>query len=242
MSNQPISLLQEAIDAHGGSDRWRRFKGVASTIITGGLLWDIKGAKIIRAPRRATSEFRRQWTRVAPFGDPDWTMTWTPEHVEITNGTGTIVAQRDNGREAFDRSYDAPWDPMNLAYFNGYAMWTYHAVHFVFSEPGYEARESEPIAHEGEMLRGLAIRFPEGIHSHTREQQFYFGADGLLRRHDYEVDVWAGTSAAHFLSDYVDVNGLQFPRRRSVFARLPDGRPDLDLNLVTIELSEYTLF
>ena len=161
MSNQPISLLKEAIDAHGGLDRWRRFKGVASTIITGGMLWDIKGANIIRTPRRATSEFRRQWTRVAPFGDPDWTMTWTPEHVEITDSKGAIIAQRDNGRDAFDRSYDAPWDPLNLAYFNGYAMWTYHAVPFVFAEPGYEAREIEPIAHEGEMLRGLTVRFPE---------------------------------------------------------------------------------
>jgi hypothetical protein len=65
MSNQSISLLDEVIYAHGGVDRWRRFKGVASSIITGGMLWDIKGAKIIRTPRRATSAFRRQWTRVA---------------------------------------------------------------------------------------------------------------------------------------------------------------------------------
>jgi hypothetical protein len=169
-------------------------------------------------------------------------MTWTPEHVEIVDSKGTILAHRDNGRDAFDRSYHAPWDPLHLAYFNGYAMWTYHAVPFVFGEPGYEAREIEPIAHEGDTLRGLTVRFAEGIHSHTREQRFYFGADGLLRRHDYEVDVWADTPAAHFLSDYVDVNGLKFPRRRNVFARRQDGRPDLDFTLVTIELSDYTLF
>src|SRR5262245_28909180 len=121
MSSRTLSLLKEAIDAHGGLDRWRRFKGVASTIITGGILWHIKGASIIRTPRRATIEFRRQWTRVAPFGKPDWTMTWVPEHVEITDRQGTIIAQRDHGRDAFDRHYDAPWDPLNLAYFNGYA-------------------------------------------------------------------------------------------------------------------------
>ena len=131
---------------------------------------------------------------------------------------------------------------MNLAYFNGYAMWTYHAAPFVFAEPAYEAREIEPIAHEGETLRGLAVRFPEGVHSHTREQRFYFGADGLLRRHDYEVDVWADTPATHFLSDYVDVDGLKFPRRRIALLRRPDGTPDLDFDLVTIELSDYTLF
>jgi hypothetical protein len=242
MIDQQKSLLEEALDAHGGHDRWRQFKGVASTITTSGLLWDIKAANLIRTPRRATTEFRRQWTRVTPFGDPDLTMDWTPEHVEVTNSSGAIVAQRDNGRDAFDRSYNAPWDPLNLAYFNGYAMWTYHAAPMVFAERGYDAREIAPIEHDGEQLRGLSIRFPEAVHSHSREQQFYFGSDGLLRRHDYEVEVWADTPAAHFLSDYVDVGGLQFPHRRRVFARRSDGSPDWDANLVNIDLSDYTLF
>jgi hypothetical protein len=121
-------------------------------------------------------------------------------------------------------------------------MWTYHAFPFAFGEPGYEAREVEPIAHEAEMLRGLSIRLPEGIHSHSREQRFYFDCGGLLRRHDYEVDVWADTPAAHFLSEYVDVDGLKFPSRRNVYFRRPDGKPDLDFNLVSIELSDYLLF
>lgn len=179
---------------------------------------------------------------MTPFGDPDWAMTWTPAHIEVVDGKGTIIAERDHGRDAFDRRYDAPWDPLNLAYFNGYAMWTYHATPFVLVEPGYEAREIEPMVHEGETLRGVTARFPRNVHSHTSEQRFYFSADGLLRRHDYEVDVWANMPATHLLSDYVDVNGLKFPRRRSAFARRPDGSPDLDLNLVTIDLSEYTLF
>lgn len=241
MRTQTRSLLNEVLDAHGGHDRWRQFKGVSSTIVTGGVLWDIKAASLIRTPRRATSEFRRQWTHVTPFGNPDWGMTWTPQHVEITDDDGAIIGQRDNGRDAFDRSYDAPWDALNLAYFNGYAMWTYHAVPLVFAEPGYEAREISPIAHDGEMLRGLSIRFPEDVHSHAREQRFYFSSDGLLRRHDYEVEVWANTPAVHFLSEYIDVGGLMFPRRRSVFARRPDGSPNWDVNLVTIDLSEYAL-
>ena len=46
-------------------------------------------------------------------------------------------------------------------------MWTYHAVPFVFGEPGYEARDVAPIEDEGETLRGVAVRFPEVVHSHT---------------------------------------------------------------------------
>src|SRR5918995_955462 len=242
MSNQLVPLLKDVTDAHGGLERWRRFKGIASTIVTGGGLWDIKRVELLRTPRRVTSEFRRQWTRETPFGEPGLTMTWTPQHVEIADSEGRIIEQRDNGRDAFDRSFEGRWDQLNLAYFNGYAMWIYHAAPWVLAEPGYEARETAPIAQEGETLRGLSVRFPEGVHSHTREQRFYFGKDGLLRRHDYEVDVWADTPAAHFVSDYIDVNGLKYPTHRSVFARRSDGTPDLDLNAVTIALSNYTLF
>ncbi|MCA1493238.1 hypothetical protein I6F11_20145 [Ensifer sp. NBAIM29] len=242
MRDKLHKLLEEALEAHGGYDRWRKFKGIASTIRTGGELWELKGAPLIPVPRRATSEFRRQWTRVTPFGEPDWTMIWTPEHVEISAGDGSIIAERDNGREAFDRSFNGQWDPLNLAYFNGYAMWTYHATPFVFCEPGYEARDVALIEHEGETLRGVAVRFPEGVHSHTQEQRFYFGSDGLLCRHDYTVDVWADTPAAHFISDYVDVDGLKYPTRRSVFTLKPDGTLDRDFNAVTIELSDYALF
>lgn len=242
MSGKLHPLLEEALEAHGGYDRWRKHKGIASTIVTGGRLWELKGAPLIPVPRRATSEFHRQWTRVTPFGEPNWTMTWMPENVQITAADSSIIAERDNGREAFDRSYDGQWDPLNLAYFNGYAMWTYHTVPFVFGEPGYEARDIAPIEHEGAMLGGVAVRFPEGVHSHTREQQFYFGADGLLRRHDYTVDVWADTPAAHFVSGYVDVEGLKYPTRRSAVGRRPDGTLDRDFSIVTIELSDYALF
>ena len=115
MSNQLIPLLKDATDAHGGLDRWRRFQGVASTIVTGGGLWDIKRVKLLRTPRRVTSEFRRQWTRETPFGEAGLTMTWSPQHVDIADSKGMIIDQRDNGRDAFDRSFNGRWDPLNLA-------------------------------------------------------------------------------------------------------------------------------
>lgn len=242
MTKTSVALLDEALDAHGGVERWRQHRGIASTIVTGGKLWGLKGIDMDRTPRRATTEFHRQWTQVAPFGDPDWAMTWTPEHVQIADRAGNVIAERADGREAFgDRGFETPWDPLNLAYFNGYAMWTYHAVPFILAEPGYEVREIEAITQDNETLRGVAARFPAEVHTHTREQRFYFGSDGLLRRHDYEVNVWADSPAAHFVSDYVDVNGLKFPTRRTVFARKADGTPDLDFNTVTVELSDYEL-
>ncbi|MFP3547458.1 hypothetical protein SB748_29075 [Rhizobium sp. SIMBA_035] len=240
MTEKTKLLVQEILEAHGGTERFRQAKGLASTILTGGKLWAMKGIDMDRTPRRATTDFHRQWTSVGGFGQPDWTMTWTPKHLEITDAEGKLIAERDGGREAFgDRGFDTRWDPLNLAYFNGYAMWTYHALPFLIGEPHYELEAIAPVLLEGRELRGLLVRFPENVHTHTREQRLYFGEDGLLRRHDYSVDVWADSTAAHFLSDYVEVDGFKFPSRRSVFAKKADGSVNEDLNTVTVELSNY---
>ena len=44
MSGKLNQLVEKALDAHGGHDRWRKLKGMASTIRTGGKLWELKGA------------------------------------------------------------------------------------------------------------------------------------------------------------------------------------------------------
>ena len=87
MTTQTMNLLKDAIEAHGGVERWQRYNGVAVTLVTAGGLWDLKGANMLRTPRRFKSEFRRQWTRETPFGAPGLSLTWTPKHAEIV-GSG----------------------------------------------------------------------------------------------------------------------------------------------------------
>jgi hypothetical protein len=234
-----VPLLSQALEAHGGLDRWRDRKGLSSTIVTGGRLWSLKGVDLPPIPRRAVTDFHRQWTAITPFGEEGWTMIWTPQRLAIQQATD-LIAERADPRKAFEgHGFDTPWDPLHLAYFNGYAMWTYHALPFALGQPGYEVREIDSIVEHGETLSGLSARFPEDVHSHTREQRFYFSGDGLLRRHDYEVDVWAGTAAAHYLSDYAEVDGFRLPRTRKVYPRQADGSVDRDVETVTIELSDY---
>ena len=83
------------------------------------------------------------------------------------------------------------------------------------------------------------MKFPPHIASHSIEQTFYLGDDGLLRRHDYELEILGNApGAAHYVSAYQDVSGILLPTKRRVFVRQPDNTPDLDTMLISIDLSD----
>jgi hypothetical protein len=46
--------------------------------------------------------------------------------------------------------------------------------------------------------------------------------DGLLSRHDYDVEISGGTSAAHYVSDDDDVAGIKLPTKHRIFSCTPD--------------------
>ena len=111
MTTATHTLLTEVLDAHGGIDRWHQFSKVRSIVVSGGFLWGMKGIPLDDTPRAITSEFRRQWTRVEPFGQADWHMLYEPTRVVIETQAGEAVAQQDNPRETFaGHAWETPVD------------------------------------------------------------------------------------------------------------------------------------
>ena len=49
-------------------------------------------------------------------------------------------------------------------------------------------------------------------------QSSYFGDDGLLRRHEYTVDVMGGARGVNYASDYREVDGILVPTKRRIYA------------------------
>jgi hypothetical protein len=47
-------LLARAVAAHGGLDRWNKFKKVTATYVGGGGLWPMKGLEVIPNPAEVT--------------------------------------------------------------------------------------------------------------------------------------------------------------------------------------------
>ena len=78
---------------------------------------------------------------------------------------------------------------------------------------------------------------PRDVITHCRRQQFYFGPDGRISRHDYVAEVIGALArGAHFWEDYQDTGGLAIARRRRVVARI--GRRPLPIGILCIQLGE----
>lgn len=232
-------LAKFAIEAHGGLDRWHQLKTVSARLLVGGVLWGLKGKDGILNDVHVTVDLRKEWASHWPFIKPDQHTSFQPDRVAIETGDGGIVEERFNPRESFKgHALDTPWDDLQLAYFAGYAMWTYLNTPFLFALPGVETEEIRPWRENDEVWRRVKATFPPSIATHSTVQTFYFDQVGLLKRHDYDVDISGGTPAAHYVSELKKISGIMVPTQRRVFGRQPDGKAAPNPLVVSIDLSE----
>jgi hypothetical protein len=234
-------LLRHVLEAHGGLTQWSKFSTVRVQIVTGGGLWPLKGLIQDPAPRQMHVSLREEFASVTPFGKPNWRTSFRPDRVAIETLDGNVVRERSNPRASFDgHTMNTPWDPLHRAYFNGYALWTYLTTPFFMAMPGFEIHEIDPVVEGEETWHGLRARFPNQYASHSEQQDFYFGSDFLLRRHDYHVDVAGSFPTAQYVDQIVEIQGLKAPGRRRAYVRGPDLKPVRDLLMVAIDLSDFT--
>ena len=237
-SDDVNSLAQLTIHAHGGFERWQRFEHGSAHLRNGGVLWVLKHQPGVLDDVTVRVALHRERASHSPFLKPDLRTSFEPHRVAIEAMDGRIIEERFQPRESFvGHDVDTPWDPLQLAYFAGYAMWSYLTTPFLFAMDGVAAEELEPWRENGEVWRRLKVTFPHTIATHSTIQTFYVGPDGLLRRHDYDADVLGGTPAAHYIYDYREFSGILVPTKRRVFGRRPDGTPVPEPSIVTIDVS-----
>jgi hypothetical protein len=104
-----------------------------------------------------------------------------------------------------------------------------------------EAEELEPWKEKGETWRRLTVKFPVDIITHSTAQTLYFDQRGLLKRHDYDVEIAGGTAGAHYVDDFVEVSGILLPTKRRIFPRHPDGKSLSEPPVISIDLDNIRL-
>jgi hypothetical protein len=237
--NDLASLI---ISAHGGLERWRTFSTVSAHLRQGGALWSIKGHAGLLDDTSVTVDLQREHASHAPFGDAGRRSFFTPDLVSLQTTDGATIEQLASPRQSFaGHTLETPWTELQLAYFAGCAMWTYLNMPFLLAAPGVKSTGIGPWTEEGETWERLRVRFPADIATHSTEQTLYVGADGLLKRHDYDVEIAGNTPGAHYISGYQDIQGIMIPTRRRIFPRQPDGTAMAEPLVVSIDLDRIQL-
>jgi hypothetical protein len=234
-------LLERALTAHGGLDRWNQVKSITVDASINGALWYLKGKADALKDIRFEVDTKRQLVTMDFVGqDKRW--VFEPSRVEMQGRDGALIDARDDPERSFDgHRLETPWDDIHLAYFLGEALWTYLNTPFLYTWPGFVTEEIAPIEVDGETWRRLKVAFPDHIKSHTRQQISCFGPDGLLRRHDFTIDILGGATGLLYATNYRDIDGIIVPTTRRGYAWQGDYQLVPEPLLVAIDIGEITI-
>ena len=163
------SLLDRAVNAHGGVERWNRVKSITVDASITGAVWHVKNQGDALKDIRFEVDTTRQRVAVEYLGQ-DRRSVFEPDRVEIHRGDGRLTDARDHPEMAFQgHQLETPWDDLHLAYFVGEALWTYLNTPFLYTWPGFVTEEVSPIYEDGETWRRLQVTFPDHIRTHSRQ-------------------------------------------------------------------------
>ena len=234
-------LLESAIAAHGGIDRWSQVTAITVNASVTGALFHVKGKPDALKDVRFEADTKRQRLTMDYVGQ-DKQSVFEPSRVVIQRRDGELIDARDEPEGSFGgHQLETPWDDIHLAYFTGEALWTYLNVPFLYSWPGFTTEEITPIEVDGETWQRLTVTFPEHVKSHTREQISCFGPDGLLRRHDFTIDILGGATGMLYATDNRNVDGIIIPTTRRGYAWQGDYQRIPEPLLVAIDMGEVTM-
>ena len=235
-------LLEHAIDAHGGMDRWRSAREVRVRLSSGGRLFDQRLPKWRHVSGEGRFLTDRPYVEFAGYGGPGRRAVFDDGAVRIEGPGGKVLGPREDGRAWFARfSRRLWWDQLEGLYFRGYAMWNYVTAPFMLAGNGFALREGTPLQQGDEVWRSLVATFPPDIPTHSRQQTFYFDERGWLRRLDYTAEViYSWATSANLCDDHKWLSGILVPTRRRVVPRL-GVRALPGPTIVWIKLEEFEL-
>lgn len=216
-----MTLLEDALNASGGMDRWQQLKRFTVHMSIDGALLARKGKAGLLKDVVAEGSTHTQSLRFMGFTAPDKCGVYRPDQVAIEALNGDPLQVRSNPRAAFLGHTDrTPWDDLHLAYFCGFTIWNYLTTPFLLTHPGVTIEELPTWREGAEAWRRLRAVFPDPIVTHSPEQIFYFDDEGLQRRLDYRT---AAAEIAHYSSAHQEFSGIVLPTLRRSLRLDTDG-------------------
>jgi hypothetical protein len=185
-----MMLLEDALTAHGGLERWREISTIEVSLRCGGIATPLKGQPTILRHFKATVDPRRP-------------------HVQL-HGVGNFDASQPRPAGMARRPR---WTTDDVVHFAGYALWGYLAVPFVFAEEGFVVREMP----RRRLRVDFPERIP--AHSRRQTFHFDEDAVLQRLDYTAEVFLGKLGRAQHRCYDHEWIDGLLIPTRRRVTPR-----------------------
>jgi hypothetical protein len=146
--------LGHVIEAHGGLENWNQHKALSVDLIIGGMLWGLKGQAGKLERTNVTVGLGEEWASHQPFEPDNRRTRFSPDRVAIEDTQGKVLEELTAPRASFaGHALETPWTEPQLAYFAGYAMWTYLNLPFLALHEGVEVERGSMAPAPPDVLR-----------------------------------------------------------------------------------------
>jgi hypothetical protein len=233
-----MTLLDDAIEASGGLERWNTLQRFT-------LHLSIKGALFSRTGRArqfknlvAEGSTRTQSVCFTGLTRGERSGNYQPDLVTIQNLDGQVLRTWLNPSLDFlDHGDDPLADDLHLIFFCGFSIWNYLTTPFLLAHPDVTVEELSPWQEDEQIWRRLRALFPPHIVTSSPEQILYFDENGLQRRTDHDL---LGARVAHYSSAHQAFSGIVVPTLRRSLALQPDGNVIAKPVLIDVEVFDAT--
>ena len=217
------ALLDVALAAHGGSEAWLALRSVRAEMTITGAIWAAKGRPNILGHVQVAANLHEQYLVLRPSAPARWYTTFDRGSMSLFD-EGGLIERRDHPALMYaEHAASDPWSDLEVAYYATQALWTQLTLPFLYSYRGFDTTEIESRQEDGETWRRLQVQFPPAVASHSAQQVTAFGPDGLLRRHEYDVDMLSGATTVMYASDMHRFGGIAVPTRRRIYTADRNG-------------------
>ncbi|MGZ2749161.1 hypothetical protein [Burkholderia stagnalis] len=107
------TLLEQAVRAHGGIDRWNTLRTASAVLDIGGAIWRLKGQPDMFREIQLTASLRHQQVAIAS-SSAGWRGTFTPDAVHIDAPDGKGADERHEPRASYyGHTQQTEWDRLH---------------------------------------------------------------------------------------------------------------------------------
>src|SRR5260370_17773173 len=132
-------LLNLAIKAHGGLERWSQVRSLQARVTLNGTLWRIKGRPNGLPGVLMRADTRQPALTITPFPSPGSVGHFAPDRAWIAGGNNKLVSELNRPRDSFARAVlTTTWSELHERYFSGSASWNYFTTPFLLAQPTVE--------------------------------------------------------------------------------------------------------